>query len=269
MGVWEAALFGVVQGITEFLPISSTAHVTLAGILLGWQPKAAGAQWTAFLASIQLGSLAALVWYFWGELREMGKALWDTHSRHRRKLLCALIVGTLPLAALGLLLKPVIEGPWTKDPGLIAAALAGGALLMAAAEFRRGARQMAEIGWREAVLIGLGQAAALIPGSSRSGMTLAVGMLLGIERSAATQFAFLLGIPAIAASGALELRLLLQQGSPFSWYALAVSFGAAFLSSYAAIAWLLRYVRTHTLWLFILYRLGLAGAILLAMFHAP
>jgi undecaprenyl-diphosphatase len=237
-------------------------------MLLGGNPQAVAAQWTAFLASLQLGSLAALGWYFRQDLKQVASAVWAGPSaREGRRLGLAIVVGTLPIGVFGLLLKPVIEGPLTKEPLLIAGALGGGSLVMALGEFRRGKRQLADIGWREALLIGLGQVLALLPGSSRSGMTLAAGMLLGVQRADAARFAFLLGIPAIAASGGLELMALLRHGSAFSWQAFGGSFLAAFLSSYAAIAFLLRYVRSHSLWVFILYRLVLAGGVLIGVFH--
>jgi undecaprenyl-diphosphatase len=260
MNLWEALLLGIIQGVTEFVPISSTAHVTLAGMLMGLQPQAAAQRWTAFLAVIQLGSLAAVLWYFRRELRDMVASLTGKapHNGYRR-LLLAVIVGTLPLGVLGLVLKPVVEGPLTKEPLLIATTLAAVSLLMVAAEtVGRPSRTLMELNpWRDALLIGLAQTLALLPGSSRSGTTIAVAMLLGIARPDAARFSFLLSIPAIAASGIWELKEL--AGQPLSaWGPLGVSLVAAVLSSYAAIALLLRYLRVHTLWVFIVYRLALA-----------
>lgn len=259
MQVGTAVVLGLVQGVTEFLPISSTAHVTLVGILFGLKPQAVAQQWTAFLASIQLGSLAALVWYFRRSLLQMGRELRKPDSGGRR-LGGALLLGSLPIAIAGVGLKPLVEGPLTKEPLAIAAALVAVSALMAWAEVRGGRqRELAQLSWRDALVVGIGQVLALLPGSSRSGSTLAAAMLVGLTRRDAAQFAFLLGIPAIAGSGVLELRELLRQPLLLgSWEALGMSFAASCLSSYLAIAFLLRYLRGHTLWGFIVYRLMLA-----------
>ncbi|MEN3026801.1 MAG: undecaprenyl-diphosphate phosphatase [Chlorobiota bacterium] len=264
MGFWEAVVIGIVQGVTEFLPISSTAHVTLAGMLFGTEPQAAAQQWTAFLATIQLGSLAAVAWYFRADMLTVAKAL-GTGSEHGygRHLLACIAIGSVPIGVLGLGLKPLIESPLTKEPLLIAGALVAVSGLMALAEWNGGGRRGVEqLRWWEALVIGTAQALALMPGSSRSGSTIAAAMLVGMARHEAARFSFLLSIPAIAASGLLEFNVLVSApGVLGSWQVLGASFGAAFLSSYAAIAFLLRYLRTHTLWAFIVYRLALAGAI--------
>ncbi len=265
MELGTALILGLVQGATEFLPISSTAHVTLVGMLVGLEPQAVAQQWTAFLASIQLGSLAALVWYFRGTLLQIGQELTSSGGIGRR-LGGALLLGSLPIAVAGIALKPLVEGPLTKDPLVIASALVAVSGLMAWAELQgRRQRELAQLSWRDALVVGIVQILALLPGSSRSGSTLAAAMLVGLKRRDAAQFAFLLGIPAIAGSGGLELLELLRQPLQLgSWEALGMSFAAACLSSYAAIAFLLRYLRRHTLWSFIVYRLVLAAALLLS-----
>lgn len=268
MSIAEALLLGLVQGVTEFLPISSTAHVTLMGMLLGLEPQAQAQQWTAFLASIQLGSLGALLWYFRRDVGQMLQGLVGNEAG--RRLLWLLVVGTLPIVVAGLVLKPFVEGPLTKQPGMIAGALVGVALLMVLAEIAaRRQRSLSEISWREALVVGMAQVLALLPGSSRSGSTIAAAMLLGISRPEAARFSFLLSIPALAGSGVLELVELVRHGMVGSGDVLAGSLAAAFLSSYAAIAFLMRYVRTHTLWLFIVYRLLLAVVLVAVtgMFH--
>ena len=264
----EALLLGIVQGLTEFLPISSTAHVTLMGYVLGLQPEQHAAEWTAFLASIQLGSLVAVVGYFWNELRGMVAALWQRGSFSQevlraRRLALAVVVGTLPIALAGLALKPLIESEATKRLELIIVALLGVTLLMIAAERRRAPmqRELSHLRWMDALLIGCAQALALMPGSSRSGSTIAAAMLLGIARHEAARFSFLLSIPAIAASGMLQLLELLAIAA-IPPMALLLSFLGAVVSSYAAIAFLLRYLRTHTLWGFIVYRLTLAAVLI-------
>ncbi len=264
MSAWQALLMGIVQGVTEFIPISSTAHVTLFGMLLGMQPQQMAQQWTGFLASIQLGSLAALVGYFRAELIQMGQELSGVRADGSgQRLFWALLLASLPIGVAGIVLKPLIEGPVTKEPLVIAAALTGVSLLMAGAEWGgRRERSFTQLRWYEVLLIGLAQVLALVPGSSRSGSTIAAAMLVGLSRQEAARFSFLLGIPAIAASGLLELReLLCRPLSIGSWQMLGISFIAAWVSSYGAIAFLLGYLRTHTLWLFIVYRLIVAGAI--------
>ena len=263
----EALLLGIVQGLTEFLPISSTAHVTLMGYVLGLHPEQHAAEWTAFLASIQLGSLAAVLGYFRSELRAMVAALWQRGSMsaellEARRLALGVVVGTLPIVLAGLALKPLIEGEATKRLELIAAALLGVTILMIAAERRRAPMQrgLSQLRWVDALLIGCAQILALMPGSSRSGSTIAVAMLLGIARHEAARFSFLLSIPAIAASGMLQLLELFSTAA-IPPMGLLLSFLGAVVSSYAAIAFLLRYLRTHTLWGFIVYRLTLAAVL--------
>ena len=243
MTTFEAAVLGLVQGITEFLPISSTAHLRIVPALLGWQDPGA-----AFTAVLQLGTLAAA--------RDPARR-GDPNAR----LLLYLIVGTIPVGVAGILLKHAIEGSfrslWVVATSMIVVALALGYVERAA----RHQRDYDSIQLRDAIIIGCAQALALVPGVSRSGITLLAAMALGLRRDAAARFSFLLSVPAVAAAGLFELPKVLKShevtGAP-----LVVGLGLAFVSGYASIAWLLRFLRTRTTMPFVYYRVALGILIL-------
>ena len=269
MTLFEAGVLGVVQGITEFLPISSTAHLRVVPALLGWEDPGA-----AFTAVIQLGTLLAVLVYFAGDLRTMACAAakglrsgkpWESQEA---RLAWFIVVGTFPIGICGLALKKHIEGEWRSLYIISASLILLGVLLWVAervADFRKGLQQ---VGWFESQIIALAQVAALIPGSSRSGTTMTAAMFLGLTREAAARFSFLLGIPAIGAAGLFELRELLKHGaSGTALSALVVGTLTAVVSGYLAIDLLLRYLRRNTMYVFIWYRIGL-GLLLLALLGA-
>jgi undecaprenyl-diphosphatase len=283
MSVLHAIIFGLIQGLTEFLPISSTAHLTLAGKLMGEVKN--DQQWTAFIAVIQLGTLIAVILYFWSEILKIiqgfvisnlalvRKRPITTSQRDHAWLGWLIIIGSLPIAIFGLLLKRVIEGPLTKDLRVIAASLIGLAVVLTIAEFvgkqRRG---MNDLRLSDALAVGFAQVFALIPGSSRSGTTITGGLFSGLKREAAARFSFLLSIPAVAASGLLELPKALhpvsadpslQAVSP-DWTAIIVATIVAAISGYLSIAFLLRYLQRHTTFVFVGYRIAL-GLLLIAL----
>jgi len=279
MTLWQAILLGLVQGVTEFLPISSTAHLRILPSWLGCNDPGA-----AFTAVTQLGTLAAVFLYFardiaailQGMLRRntplqavKGGGSAASPSPNAGVLGWMIGVGTIPIVVVGLLFKPYIEHQW-RSLYVVAAAMIGLALVLALAECseRRRARlrDMNEIGWLDAVLIGCWQAVALIPGSSRSGCTIAGGLFLGLKRDAAARFSFLLSLPAVLAAGIFELNEL-RHVNTVGWTNTLVATLAAFVAGYASIAFLLGYLRRHSTWLFILYRLAL-GALLLAALAA-
>lgn len=263
MDLWQAILLGLLQGLTEFLPISSTAHVTLAGKALGLVDDAQPERWTAFLAVVQLGTLVAVVSYFWRDLVAIARGMLTPGGpREPRRLGWLLVLGTIPIGIVGLLLRDVIEGPITKDLRVIGGALIGLALLLAFADrIGRRAREVEEMGWRDALLVGAAQVIALVPGASRSGTTLMGGLLVGLTRESAARFSFLLSVPAIAASGVFELPAALALGSE-DVIALTVATLVAAASGYLAIGFMLRYLRTRTTDAFVAYRLLLGGAVL-------
>ncbi len=269
-----AIVLGLVQGLTEFIPISSTAHMTLYGQLSGMLDRQHPEQWTATIAVVQLGTLLAVLAYFARDVSTITVAvLKETFLErtlpHRQSATARLgwlvVIGSLPIGVLGLLLRKFVEGSATKSPLLIAGMLAAVAVVMLIAERRRAMRSVESLTVFDAVVIGIAQAFALLPGASRSGTTISAGLLRGIERSAAARFSFLLSIPALLASGLLELvsavRILSQQ----QLWELTIATLVAALSGYASIAFLLTYLRSNRLNGFAYYRLALAGIILILL----
>ncbi|PWU01330.1 MAG: undecaprenyl-diphosphatase [Candidatus Melainabacteria bacterium] len=268
MSIVESMVLGVVQGLTEFLPISSTAHLRVVPSLLGWPDPGA-----AMSAVIQLGSVIAVIAYFRsdiihilaGTLKAIQTKNFDSEEC---RLFGGIIIGTLPICILGLLLKHVLEQEGSPLRSLIVIGCSSifMALFLLFAESRhKQLRDMQALGAKDGLLVGLGQAMALIPGCSRSGSTLTVAMLLNIKREDAARFSFLLGIPAIILSGLLELKEMLSQGLDQAHSIdLIVGLIISTIVSYLSIAWLLKYLRTHSTKVFVGYRLifGLAVLVL-------
>ncbi len=264
MTSFESLVLGVVQGVTEFLPISSTAHLRIVPALLGWSDPGA-----AYTAVLQLGSLLAVVGYFlpelWKMLRAAAAYLRDRSrppERPARELLY-LIVGTIPAGLAGVAFRHAIEGS-LRSLWVIATALVVVALLLAVVERRaRHVREFDEITLRDALLIGCAQAFAIIPGVSRSGSTLMAAMALGLKREAAARFSFLLSVPVVAAAGIFEMPKVLK-AHDLHGNTLVIGLIAAAISGYASIAWLLRFLRARSTVPFIIYRVVL-GLALIAM----
>ena len=268
MGLLRAVVLGLVQGITEFLPISSTAHLRIVPALLGWPDPGA-----AFDAIIQLGTVAAVLVYFRGDIVRLFTA-WVEGLRSKApmgttdsRLAWFVIVGTLPVVVLGFAFKHAIETS-LRSLWVIAASMILLALVLAAAErIARHQRTLADLNWTDGWVIGLWQAVALIPGSSRSGTTLTGGLWRGLKREDAARYSFLLSIPATTAAGIFELRHLLRAHIPFTGSELLVGGAVAFVSGMLAIGGLLRYLRTRTTAVFIVYRVAL-GLLLLGLLHS-
>ena len=267
ISVLQAGLYGVVQGLTEFLPISSTAHLR---ILQAWlNPDVSQPGFTAFTAVIQLGTMAAVVLFFWRELLHVAVAwlrgLVDRQVRDTLEYRMGwyLILATIPVGVLGFVFKHQIT-TGARNLWLIASALIVLALVLGVAELR-GSRMRTEedITTRDALVVGAAQALALIPGVSRSGSTITAGLFCGLDRVTAARFSFLLSVPAVVASGLFEARDIGQPGAPgmgVTLVATVISFGVGL----ASIAWLLRYVSRHSTFVFIGYRVAL-GALLLGL----
>ena len=263
MDLLQSIVLGLVQGLTEYLPISSTAHLRVIPALLGWPDPGA-----AYSAVVQLGTLLAVVVYFFQDLLAMAKAFFsgiaqgkpfqDTHSR----LAWIIIVGTIPVGVAGLLFQHQIETSF-RSLWVISAALAGLALILILAEkISRRNRDITQIGWSTGLLIGLAQALALIPGASRSGVTITAGLFVGLTRADAARFSFLLSVPAIFASGLYELwQLSKTSASGVPWLAVGTGTLVASISGYAAIAFLMSFLKRRSTWVFIVYRLLLGGVI--------
>jgi undecaprenyl-diphosphatase len=270
INIFQAAVLGMVQGLTEFLPISSTAHLKVVPVALGW-----GDPGVAFTAIIQLASIAAVLWYFWGDLSKitMGavKAIRtsDYQSQDFRMAL-GIALGTIPIVVFGLLIKifiPDFDKSPLRSMGAIAIASIVMSLLLGIAEtIGKRKRNFEALGLQDGIVMGLAQAMSLIPGVSRSGSTLTAGLFMGLERAAAARFSFLLGIPAITLAGLVELKDVLQAGVGTSeLISLIVGLISTLVFSYLSIAWLLRFLQTQSTWVFIWYRLVFGVVILGAL----
>ena len=268
MNPFYAVLLGIIQGLTEFLPVSSTAHLTLSGKILGLIDPAHPESWTEFIAVMQLGTVAAVIFFFRKDVAAMTASLvrdvaghgggkgWSGYS-HDSRMALWIAIGTLPVALIGYGFKHVIEGSLTKTTLVIVASLVGlAALLWIAEKAARHIRTLQHVRWTDALLIGCAQALALIPGSSRSGTTLTAALFLGFTRESAARFSFLLSIPAVLASGVYEMTKI-QGVFDLGVANLAIATGVSAISGYAAIAWLLRFLMKNTTMVFVWYRFAL------------
>jgi undecaprenyl-diphosphatase len=278
MSLLQAILLGIVQGLTEFIPISSTAHLVLAmrAMDLALTPEQA----TASMAVIQLGTLLAVLVYFARDIVNILRAFTGDHLALLRGgsgegkpklsrdawLGWLVIIGSVPVGIVGLLFKKQIEGPFTKNLWVIATMMIVVGVLLTIAEFV-GKRNhgMDQLGIRDALAVGCAQVLSLIPGSSRSGSTIMGGLFAGQTRETAARFSFLLSIPAIAASGLLELNEAIEKLPAGSYGALAVATVVSGAVGYASIWFLLRFLRTHSTGIFIVYRVIVGGLILAAL----
>ncbi len=276
MDVFTAIILGLIQGLSEFIPISSTAHLTLAGHLFGSIDSAHPEKWTSFMATIQLGTLLAVFVYFAKEIRDIplaffrenfgtGKLPYKEQSTNS-KFAYFITLGTIPIVAIGLLIKKVIEGEFTKDPIIIGISLIVLALILAVAEkFGKFKKENKDLTLKDALVVGLAQCLALIPGASRSGTTITAGLFLGMKRDTAAKFSFLLSIPAVMASGILEFYQSLEYINSSDILALSVATLAAAISGYASIALLIKFLKTRTTYIFVVYRIIL-GIVVLSYF---
>ncbi len=268
--LWHALVLGVVQGLTEFLPISSTAHLKVVPLLLHW-----GDPGVAFTAVIQLGSIVAVLAYFRRDLLEVVRGIsracrdgrWSDPSA---RLGVAIGLGTLPIVLAGMALKlwfPGYESSAVRGIPSIAIVSIVMALLLAVAELigsRR--RDLSGVMPRDGLLVGLAQALALLPGVSRSGSTLTASLFDGWDRAAAARFSFLLGIPAISLAGLVEVKDALHSTDNGGWLPTLFGVVVAAVVSWLAIAWLLRFLQTNSTWIFVGYRL-VFGLVLLIWFR--
>ncbi|MDX2256628.1 MAG: undecaprenyl-diphosphatase UppP [Pseudanabaenaceae cyanobacterium bins.39] len=277
LAFWQILILGIVQGITELLPISSTAHLRIVPSLLGWADPG-----TAFSAAMQLASLLAVFTFLGKDVLVIGKEAiangislignknkvqkqksWQNHSL---QMLLGVLLGTIPIAIAGLLLKKALDACNSPLRNIIVIGIAclvmSGLLALAERYGQRGnpleQRTWQNLTMRDGIAVGFAQAFALIPGVSRSGSTLTMGLALGMERETAAWFSFLLGLPAIILAGGLEMLTLFKSGlSEQGWMLLAIGLISASLSAYLALWGLLRYLKNHSSWIFVWYRLGL------------
>ena len=284
MTILQAIVLGIVQGLTEFIPVSSTAHLVFAARVVnlygGVDKTLQAEQTTATIAVIQLGTLLAVLVYFSRDIVNILRAFTSDHLAWLRGrsapgepklsrdawLGWLVIIGSIPVGIVGLLFKEQIEGPFTKNLWVIATMMiVVGALMTAAELVGKRSHDMTQLGIRDALAVGSAQVLALIPGSSRSGSTMMGGLFAGQTRETAARFSFLLSIPAIAASGLLELREAIEKLPAGSYGALAVATVVSGAVGYASIWFLLRFLRTHSTGVFIVYRVIVGGLILAAL----
>ncbi len=271
VNLFQAIVLGFVQGATEFIPISSTAHLKAVPVFFGW-----GDPGVSFIAVIQLGSVAAVLSYFWSDLTQitqgMIKAVRNSdYDSQDFWLAVGIGVGTIPIVILGLMLKvfkPAFYETTLRSMPSIAIVSIVMALLLALAEsvgYQK--RNFKDLTVRDGIFVGLAQALAIIPGVSRSGSTITAGLFNNLDRATAARFSFLLGIPAILLSGLVELKELISpvEGTSFQLLPLMGALVSSAVFSYLAIAWLLEFLKRRSTWVFVWYRLGFGVFILAAI----
>ncbi|MBD3880744.1 undecaprenyl-diphosphate phosphatase [Phormidium tenue FACHB-886] len=257
----RAIVLGLIQGITEFLPISSTAHLLVFTKALGWEDV--GQKY--FVDAIQFGSVIAVVLYFWADVSQTlrGAAIafrekaWE---REEWKLFVGIVVGTIPALLIGFLLKDILP---ESIPVIATMSIVMSLLLGLAEKIGSRKRDFKSLQISDGILVGLGQMIALFPGASRSGSTLTAALFLGLERQTAARFSFLLGIPTLTIATLYQARKAFAEVD--SLVALAAGIVSTFIFSYLSIAWLLRYLQRHSNWIFVWYRLGFGGLLLLGL----
>jgi len=267
MELWKALILGIVEGLTEFLPVSSTGHLTTTEKLL--HLKVDDAAVTGFTAVIQVGAILAAIVYFFRDIvrivRGFFRGLFNREYRDfDYRFGWYVVVGSIPIGVLGLAAKPLITGP-LRSLWVVAAGLIGWSAVMVLAErLATQGRDEKQVTMRDGIVIGLAQCVALIPGVSRSGATISAGLLRDLDRVTATRLAFFLGIPALTAAGLFELKDALH-GTSVGVPALAVGTVVSFAVAYASIAWLLRFVVRHSIATFVWYRVALGALLIVAL----
>jgi undecaprenyl-diphosphatase len=265
VSTFESVVLGIVQGLTEFLPISSTGHLRIVPAFVGWDDPGA-----AFTAVTQLGTMAAVLLYFRADLVRIGLAwLRSIRDPPARKELDArlgwyILFATIPIGIVGLALKDQIENG-ARDLYLIGSALiVVGFVLLAAEKVGTRDRGVEDINARDGMTVGLAQTLALVPGTSRSGATIAAGLFLGLDRTTAARFSFLLSVPAVVLSGLFELAGIVSgsEKQDVSTAKLTIATVLAFVVGYAAIAWMLRFLTSHSTIVFVVYRVVLGTVVL-------
>jgi undecaprenyl-diphosphatase len=266
MDALQAIVLGIVQGLTEFLPISSTAHLRIVPAFFGWDDPGA-----AFTAVVQLGTMAAVLLFFRADLLRIAiatigslrdRSLWRTRDRSAREG-WYIVLGTVPIAVLGLAFKHPIEHQFRTLELIGTMLIVMGLVLLAADATSRRERSIDDLTMRDGLIIGAAQAAALVPGVSRSGATITAGLGLGFDRASAARYSFLLSVPAVVLSGLFELKDVGGGGGAGAG-ATIVATVLAFVVGYASIAFFLRFLASHTLKSFVGYRV-LAGVLVIAL----
>ena len=276
MSIFEAILLGIIQGLSEFLPISSTGHVTVAGKLLNLISSEHPERWTGFLGIVQLGTLASILIYFAKDIVHIVFTFFRENliqpkkinqQSHDSRLGWLIIIGTIPVVIVGLMFEDFIEGMYTKNLYVIAGGLIGLAILLAIAEkIASFKKDINEITFKDSLIIGIAQVLALIPGSSRSGTTITAGLFVGLKRDVAARFSFLLSIPAVFGSGIFQLIDSTEYLDSAMALNLVVATVFSAISGYIAIDFLLKFLKKHSSYLFVYYRIAIGLFILILLF---
>ena len=272
MSWWQAIVLGIIEGITEFLPISSTGHLTIAEKLMGMPLDNEGL--IAFTAIIQIGAIAAAIIYFWQDIQRVliawWRGLWWKRARRQfdYKYGWAIIIGSVPIAVVGLVFKDEIETVLRSLWFVAGALIIWSGVMWLADKYATTKRVEKDTTWRDTLVIGLGQCLSLVPGVSRSGATISVGLLRGFDRVTVTKLSFFLGIPALVAAGLLEVVTKYKHISGgVGWTSTIIAMVVSFGVGYVAVAWLLKFIQNNDFRSFIVYRFAL-GLILVALLGA-
>ncbi|MDO4781396.1 MAG: undecaprenyl-diphosphate phosphatase [Candidatus Saccharibacteria bacterium] len=264
---WQAIILGIIEGITEFLPISSTGHLTIAEKLMGMSLH--DPSLTAFTAVIQIGAIAAAVLYFWSDiwrvLTAWWRGLWQKKARAKfdYRYGWAIILGSVPIAVIGIAFKDEIETVLRSLWFVAGALILWSGVMWLADKYGTGRRKETDTTWKDTLVIGLGQCLSLIPGVSRSGATISVGLLRGFDRVTVTKLSFFLGIPALVAAGVLQAVTEYRHiAGGVGWGATALATAVSFVVGYISIAWLLKFVASNNFSVFIWYRVVLGVVIM-------
>ncbi len=265
MSLWQAILLGIVEGITEFLPVSSTGHLTITEKLIGLQVDDPAV--TAYTAVIQVGAIAAVFVYFWSDIARMASAWFrglvsaEARQEYHYRFTWYVIAGSIPIGIVGFAGQNLITGPLRNLWWVAGSLIVWSAAMVFAERAATQTRSEKELNLTDTLIIGVVQCFALIPGVSRSGATITAGLLRDLDRVTATRLAFFLGVPALTAAGLYELKDAVGDNN-VGVLALVVGTVVSFLVAYASIAWLLRFVAHHTMLSFVAYRVALGVAII-------
>ncbi len=266
MDLLRSVFLGIVQGLTEFLPISSSAHLAIVPQLLGWEDPGA-----AYTAVVQIGTELAVVLYFWRDIWTIGsgwvRGLFSAEARTAQEWRMGwfIIIGSLPIVLLGIALEDAIDNQFRNLWFIGSTLIVLGLVLGLAERLGRKTKPIDELSTRDAVLFGVAQAAALVPGVSRSGATISMGLFLGYERRAATRYAFLLAIPAVVGAGIYKLKDIPGSENAYGTVPTVVGTVVAFFVGLAVIHWLLAYVSDHSYKPFVIYRVALGALVLVLL----
>lgn len=263
MSIVEIVVLAIVQGLTEFLPISSSGHLILAPAFLGW-----GDQGLAFDVAVHVGTLVAVVWFFRADIAAMLDGFFSQWKRDvtpvqksQARLAWFIVLATIPVGIVGIMFRDFIETS-LRSPAVIAATTAGfGVLLYLADRFGRSSRDVGDMRVTDALVVGVAQAFALIPGTSRSGVTMTAALAMGLSATAAARFSFLLSIPVIVLAGGLEALKLAKSGLAVDWSTLVIGAVLSAVVAYLTIKYFLKFISRIGMLPFMLYRLALAGLI--------